>query len=234
MQRFFLNSKSFSGRTLNISDPQICHQMKRVMRMKNGDKFIALDNTGFEFLCNLTALDEDIAAADIIEKRANNAEPAFSLTLCQAMPKKPELFEWILQKGTEIGVNAFVPLITEHTQRRQLSKPDRLHRILIEAAEQSERGKVPELLPETDFNSQLDADGLKIILHSRGDYPLLSSKIPKIKSTGACSLFIGPEGGFSEKEIKEAQDHEFIICSLGPRILRTCTASIVAASLILL
>lgn len=236
MQRFFLKSESFSGNKIFISNPDIIYQMQRVLRMRNGDKFIALDNSGFEYLCMLEELNKDNAHARITEKRKNTAESEISLSLYQAMPKKMELFELVLQKGTEIGVSAFVPLITEHTERREISKRERLEKILREAAEQSERGKIPSLSEPAAFEKAMEEnfDGISIVLHSRGNYPSLTSKLTEIKNAKKCRIFIGPEGGFSEKEIKFAEQKGFNVCSLGPRILRTETAAIAAAGLVLL
>lgn len=204
--------------------------------MRNGDKFIALNNSGFEYLCVLEELNGDNAHARITEKRINNAESEISVTLYQALPKKMELFELVLQKGTELGVSEFVPLITEHTERREITKRDRLEKILREAAEQSERGRIPSLSEPIDFEKAVEEnfDGISIVLHSRGNWPSLTSRLPEIKTVKKCRIFIGPEGGFSETEIKFAEQKGFYVCSLCPRILRTETAGIVAVSLVLI
>lgn len=236
MQRFFLKSENFSGEKIIIKTPDVIYQMQRVLRMKNGDQFIALDNSGYEYLCVLSNLDKSSAAARIIEKRNNGAESEISVILYQALPKKMEIFEWILKKGTELGVSAFVPLITERTERREMTKRDRPEKILREAAEQSERGKIPILKEPIDFEKAVteNFDGISIILHSRGNWPSLASKLPEIARAKKCRIFIGPEGGFLEKEIEQAQKSGFLVASLGPRILRTETAAIVAVGIILL
>ncbi|MBI4995030.1 16S rRNA (uracil(1498)-N(3))-methyltransferase [Candidatus Peregrinibacteria bacterium] len=235
MQRFFLNPENFTENTVTLTDINILHQILRVLRMHTGDQCVFLDNSGLEFLSKITELNEKKAVAKILEKRKNACEPEIFVILFQAMPKKPELFELVLQKGTEIGVSAFVPLITERTEREQLSKRDRLEKIIREAAEQSERGKTPSLSEPIIFEKAVMEifDGISIILHSRGNWPNLSSKLAKIKTAKKCRIFIGPEGGFSEKEIKFAEQKGFFICSLGSRILRTETAAIVAGGLVL-
>lgn len=204
--------------------------------MKNGDQFIALDNSGFEYLCALENLDKAIASARIIERHKNAAESEIFVSLYQALPKKMELFEMVLQKGTELGVSAFIPLIAEHSECREITKRERLEKILREAAEQSERGKIPSLSEPITFEKAVAEtfDGISIILHSRGNWPNLSSKLSEIKTAKKCRIFIGPEGGFSENEIKQAQKDGHGIASLGPRILRTETAAIVAVGLMLL
>lgn len=196
---------------------------------------MVLDGSGMEFNCKLISATEAAVTADIIEKRDNTSEPDLFVTLYQAMPKKMELFELVLQKGTEIGVSEFVPLISEFTERDEVSKRDRLDRILREAAEQSERGKIPVLHNEIKFKDVLNQRFFfPILLHSRGENISLSSVVMDAKNAGRCEIFIGPEGGFSEKEVAEAKEKNFKICSLGERILRTETAAISAAAILLL
>lgn len=214
---------------MQISAPELIHQIKNVLRMKPSGRFIALDNSGFEFECEISEISEGKIAARIIEKRKNEAEPELFVTLYQAIPKKMELFELILQKCTEIGVSEFVPMVTEFGERGALSKHERLERILREAAEQCGRGKIPVLKKEIKFADAINANlSCPILLHSRG------AASPLAKQIGACEIFIGPEGGFSEKEITAAQNKNFKICSLGKTILRIETAAISAATILLL
>lgn len=235
MQRFFLKPECIQERKIVITDTATLHQMQRVLRMKQGDQFIALDNSGNEFLCEIEKITDGEIEAAILKKQQNISEPTPSITLYQALPKKMGLFEWVLQKGTEIGVSAFVPLITSHTERRVLSKPDRLKKILCEAAEQSERGKIPELLEPMDFEKAIarNQSEKKILFHCRGEFPVLSEKIAELKTHTLIGIFIGPEGGFSTAEIEKAQSNGISIYSLGPRILRTETAGIIAATILL-
>jgi 16S rRNA (uracil1498-N3)-methyltransferase len=236
MQHFFVAPECFTENSVRVNDLHIIHQMKKVLRMRQGNQCIFLDNSGFEFLSEITRLDEKEMTATVLEKRKNRAEPTLFATLYQALPKKMELFEWVLQKGTEIGVSEFVPLITERTERREIPKRDRLLKILKEAAEQSERGKIPELKEPVEFERaiQNQSVGVKILLHSRGEFPLFSEKLGELKTQSRISLFIGSEGGFSNAEIEKARAHRVLIYSLGPRVVRTETAGIAAASLILL
>ena len=209
--------------------------MVKVLRVCLKDRYFFLDNSGFEFLAEITQLDENGIIATVLEKRKNLAEPSLFVTLYQALPKKMELFEWVLQKGTEIGVSEFVPLVTERTERREIPKRERLFKILREAAEQCERGKIPELKEPLDFDRAIQnhASGKKILLHGRGEFPKLSEKLNELKTQSRISLFIGPEGGFSEREIEKANNSGVFIYSLGPRVLRTETAAIAAAIFLL-
>lgn len=233
MQRFFLNSECFRENKILIADARVAHQMLRVMRMQAGDNFIALDNSGNEFFCVLKDIGEKKVEAAVLEKKSN-IDPAPAVTLFQALPKKLGLFEFILQKCTEIGISAFVPLITARTERRELSKFPRLQTILREAAEQCGRGKIPILHPVKNFSSLSGAmPSNSIILHTNQNAELLSSIIPSLKSQKEINIFIGPEGGFTDEEIGAARKSGAKIVFLGARTLRTETAAIAASALIL-
>lgn len=236
MQHFFIAPECFIEKAVRVTEPLLIHQMRKVLRLRPRDHCIFLNNSGFEFLSEITRLDEKEMTAAVLEKRKNKAEPTLFVMLYQALPKKMELFEWVLQKGTEIGVSEFVPLITERTERREISKRERLEKILKEAAEQCERGKIPELKAPVEFELaiQNQSEGAKILLHSRGDFPLLSEKLSELKTQSKISLFIGPEGGFTDNEMKIARENRIFIYSLGPRILRTESAGIVASAFLLI
>lgn len=243
MQRFFLARKLFvvddgsEKKEIAIEDGEVVFQMRRVLRMQAGDQFIALDNSGNEFSCKVATIGEKVAKAAIIEKRKNENEPEVFVTLYQALPKKSALFELVLQKGTELGVSAFVPIISARTEKAMPPRRDRLEKIIREAAEQSERGKLPTLtepikfahLFEKDFAAS--ADEQRIVLEGRGDHPSLATLNLAAKKI---SLFVGPEGGFTKEEIVLASKNGCIIASLGKTVLRTETAGIVAAALLLL
>lgn len=234
MQRFFLSPSCFSEQGVRIDSPEVLHQMQKVLRFRAGDQFIALDGEGHEYLCTLVELSGKSAIGSIQKKYQNQAEPTCSIRLYQALPKKMALFEWVLEKGTEIGVSEFVPLITARTERQVLPKLERLEKILQESAEQSERGKIPKLLPPQSLGDGLkDAQGLRLLLHSR-ETPEARPLRTNGSHESAYSLFIGPEGGFSEEEVAMAKEAGAQIVHLGPRILRTETAGIVAAALLLL
>lgn len=239
MQHFFVEPECVQDREAVIKDEAIAHQIMRVLRMQAGDKFILLDNSGNEFLCELSEATGKIIKAFVLETRKNTCEPAIFVTLYQALPKKMEKIELVLQKGTEIGASKFVPMITERTERSEISKRQRLTKILREAAEQCERGKIPELAETINFENAVSETAKQsraenVLLHSDAKSLALTAHIEEIKKAGFCNIFIGPEGGFSEKEITLARKKGFLIASLGPRTLRTETAGIVALSLIVI
>src|SRR3989338_10025499 len=185
MQHFFLSPESFQEGHVVIKDQNVLHQLMRVLRMRIGEPFVALDNNGNEYLCTLISLNDDFADCLIIEKRKNANESPLYVTLYQALPKKIELFEWVLQKGTELGVSAFVPLVSARTERDEISKRDRLERILKEAAEQSERGIIPVLHDVMTFEEALEPtanskDEVTVILHGRGVITPLAESLSEL------------------------------------------------------
>lgn len=235
MQRFFVEPTSLRGDEIIINDAKQVEQMRRVLRMRPGDSFIVLDNTGVEYFCDFSGFEGRNARGVIRDKKINAAETNLKVTLYQALPKKLELFEWVLQKGTEIGVSQFVPIITQRTERSSLPKPERLHAILKEAAEQSGRGILPELCDVSSLEEAISSSMAesKIMLHTDGPTSLLSDLKGNI-SKNSVALFVGPEGGFSEAEAQSVGKKGVALASLGPRTLRTETAGIAGASLLLL
>ena len=200
----------------------IDHQVRRVLRLREGATIVLLTGNATELVCRL----QD--GAVVVEgRRAAPAEPVHRLTIAQALLKGDAL-ETVVRQGTEVGVSAFRLVITERSVSREVS-PKRLARlraIAREAAEQSERGIVPEVegpVPVADVT----APGA-ILLAERSDAPRLSA-LPAPPSV----VVIGPEGGFTQSELAEAERAGVGLAGLGPRILRAETVAAAAAAVIL-
>ena len=239
MQRFFVDKETISEKQVLITDSRV-HQIRDVLRMKIGDEIIVLDNTGIEYHAKLTNISQKEVAGEIIRKEKCQAEPKTQITLFQSLLAR-EKFQVVLQKCTEVGVCNFVPIITERSivrkpEKIKKEKLSRFQSIITEAAEQSGRATVPSIqnvvfksqalseLNEFDiclYGSILDCSSLKQILR---DSKFSPEKI---------ALFIGPEGGFSDSEIEEFSKRAVQPFSLGRRVLRTETAGIVSAAVIL-
>jgi len=246
MDRFFVEPEKLSGKEVRLEGQQ-AYQISKVLRKKSGDHIIVLDNLGWEYDIELKTIGKKNVTGMIQEKRKATGEPAVEITLYQSLLSR-EKFEWVLQKCTEIGVRRFVPIVTErsivHQESLKPGKTGRWQRIIQEAAEQSARGRMPELEKAVKFDKaianledfstgRLPAD-YKLLAHTKRQgqslQQCLKSNENKIKSI---ALFIGPEGGFSENEVQSATNNNVAVISLGKRILRTETAAIVASSLIL-
>ncbi len=241
MHRFFVNPTQITSQTVALLDDQ-ARQIADVLRLRVGERIGVLDNAGWLYEVGLTAVSRKRVVGEILGKTAVVSEPTTYITLFQSVLKRDK-FEWVLQKGTEIGISRFVPVVTERSvaQNVKENKYDRWQRILTEAAEQAERGIVPELAEACSLTEALAAAqtaDLALVAWAReaGEgNGRLSTLLTPLKQQPAphIALFIGPEGGFSPAEIEQAQQANVRPITLGPRILRTETAAMVAAAFIL-
>ncbi|MBU0597415.1 16S rRNA (uracil(1498)-N(3))-methyltransferase [Patescibacteria group bacterium] len=236
LPRFYLPQVNITNDQIIISDKEIIDQLTKVLRLKTNDLFIVFAPQA-EYQLALKEIGDKTAIATIIETQPAMREPGQKLTLYQSLLKKDN-FEWILQKGTELGISCFVPMITNHTIVREISenKLKRYHKILTEATEQCGGRQVPELKNLLPFNQAIAAaaqqPGQKLIAWEGQTDSTLEEKLdPNVQYY---HIFIGPEGGFSPQEVELAKHDNFTPVSLGNRILRAETAAIAAASLILL
>ncbi len=236
MHRFFISPEQIGGPHVLFRDNQ-ARQMRDVLRLRPGDAVIALDNTGQAYRVRLEHLSRERTDGVIEAQAPAGGEPATRLTLYQTLLKR-EKFEWVLQKGTEIGVVCFAPVISRRALVREApaDKLDRWRRIIVEAAEQSGRGRLPELRPPAALEDALQdsPNYAKAMIPweaaERGDIRAVLAGLPPAP---AVALFIGPEGGFDPAEIELAQVAGVAPVTLGPRILRTETAALVATALTL-
>jgi len=211
-----------------------------VLRLKAGDGIVVLDGDGSEFDVTLTTVTGGEAVGRIVARRQSTGEPGVQIALFQGLLAR-EKFEWVLQKGTEVGVARFVPIQTERTLLRARHIDDRKlvrwQRIVTEAAEQSHRGRVPQIEEAITWPQALSQVGgfdRVLIASTSGETLALNDALPPDgKTPRSIALLIGPEGGFSDAETAQARDSGAIAVTLGPRILRTETAAIVAPALVL-
>ena len=229
MHRFFLSPDAFHGDQVTFP-PDIARQIRSVLRLHPGQEVLALDGRGNVFRVALTHVEKTKAGGRIVARWAATGEPAGELILCQAI-SKGDRFEWVLQKGTELGVTTFQPMITQRTLRRQPGEGrwERWRRIIREAAEQSGRGKLPRLLEPISFDEALAGmQGLGILPAVMADQPVRAALA---EASWPVTLFVGPEGGFDPDEVAKARDAGVTPVTLGPRILRTETAAIALITL---
>ncbi|MDP2728033.1 MAG: RsmE family RNA methyltransferase, partial [Dehalococcoidia bacterium] len=184
------------------------YQISRVLRFRKGDPLILLDNSGWEYLVEISAVSDGCVLARLTERRPAPPEPRLSVTIYQGLLKGKK-FDWTLQKGTEIGVAAFVPIACE----RCVALPaedrsgQRWGHIIQEAAEQCGRGRLPNLGPPRTFRDACDeAARPSFLLWERPGAASLREMLHKAswEQTGQVGLFVGPEGGFSREEVSYA------------------------------
>lgn len=237
MHRFFVLPTQIGQQTVRF-DAEQAHQMRRVLRLRPGDRVLALDGRGGQYEVVLDEVSHARVVGRVAARDEAAGEPSVHLTLCQSLLRRDK-FEWVLQKGTEIGVAAFAPVIT----RRSLVRGDdvtpekmlRWERIIREAAEQSGRGQLPRLLPPAPFPEAIAAAAqARALIAWEGEARrTIGQALAPAGDAPAVALFIGPEGGFEAEEIDAAAAQGIIPVTLGRRILRTETAAVVGAALVL-
>jgi len=220
LHRFFVEPDDVDGDRFGLP-AAIERQVRRVLRLGDGDRIVLLTGDGSELLVRLEAGD-----CVVEERRAAVGEPAHRLTIVQALLKADGLEE-VVQRGTELGVAAFRLTVTERCVARDLSdrKLVRLRAIARESAEQSERGIVPSVDGPVPLRAVLQAGS--ILLYERDDSLRLGAVPPP------SVVIIGPEGGFSPAEVQAARVAGVDVVGLGPRILRSSTVAPAVAAAIL-
>ncbi len=238
MRRFFVPPGSLRARNVTLGS-DLAHRLGRVLRLKRGDHVVLSEGGSREYEVQLTAVSPYAVTAVVIAERDAPAEPEVKLALYQSLIRANR-FDLVLEKGTEIGVSRFVPVIAARSQvqangETSTARADRWRRIVIEAAEQSGRGRTPAVDAPLAFEDAVrQARGIKLLpfegerTQGLGAYLRALSRRPD-----NVSLFIGPEGGFEDPEVDLARDQGAEILSLGTRILRSETAGIVASALVL-
>jgi 16S rRNA (uracil1498-N3)-methyltransferase len=237
MHRFFVDPENLAGDRV-ILPAATAHQIRNVLRLRAGDAILVLDNSGTEYEVVLRQVDKQQVVGEALAKRPCPNEPSIHLTLYQALMKRDK-FEWVLQKGTEIGVGQFVPVVTQRSLVQDVdikaSKQARWHKIITEAAEQSHRGCIPELQPPQTLAQALTDYPARpgLIAWEEEDSLTLREALVNRERPSHISLFIGPEGGFATEEVEAAKAAGLQAISLGKRILRAETAALVASALVL-
>lgn len=241
MHRFFLpNTMLAEENTADLSP--LRHQLRTVLRARAGDHIVLLDGSGYEYVTVLGPLEAGQMAGQVVEKRRAAGEPAVHLTLFQCALKADKM-EWVLQKGVELGVSRFVPVISERTIVRPasalLGKYERWRAIVREAAEQSGRGCLPEIsAPALYSEAVAQGDGMRLLpWEQAAGAPSVVGWLTQWDSGAErplrASVLIGPEGGLSAAEAQTAAAAGWEWVTLGPRILRAETAALAAVALTL-
>jgi 16S rRNA (uracil1498-N3)-methyltransferase len=230
--RFFLSPEVFNNTKIDFP-AAAAHQISNVLRLKRGQTVIILDNLGNFRSVELDEVGNRKVTGQAGEIQVSLNEPKVRLILCPALTQR-EKFEWILQKGCELGVSEFHPLLTTRTLAQDTrgweEKLPRWQKILQEAAEQCGRGLIPVITLPQRFEQALgqlhSIPGY--ILHEKEEQTGLAAAL---RTSGkSTALLVGPEGGFSDDEVKLAVDTGLRPVSLGQRILRMETAAIAACA----
>ncbi|MDO8616938.1 MAG: RsmE family RNA methyltransferase [Dehalococcoidia bacterium] len=238
LRRFFVPPDSIRARNVTLG-PELSHRLGRVLRLRRGDRVVLAGGGRHEYVVQLTGVSPHAVTGIVVEERAPPPEPQVELTLYQSLIR-PQRFDLVLEKGTEIGVSRFVPVITARAQNQaeepSAARAERWARIVTEAAEQCDRGKLPRVEAPAAFAEAVrQSSGLRLLPYEgeSGGRGLGAYLRGLPERPRAVSLFIGPEGGFEPSEVELARREGLALVTLGRRILRSETAGIVAAALVL-
>ena len=244
MNRFFVDPKDVQGDRVVVRSDQ-AHHLRDVLRLREGDPATVFDGSGWEYDGRVQKISQQEVLILILRKEKRTAQKRFVLSLAQAIPKGDRM-DWLVQKATELGVANLFPVITERSVVRPQgssvqARRRRWERIAQEAAKQCGRVDVPvifEAMPFSKFLESADEFQAKWIacldLRAVGLKGALSkaASSPRQNSQSILAL-IGPEGDFTPHEITQAQSTGFIPISFGPSVLRSETAGIYLASILM-
>ena len=245
LRRFFVPPGSVRARNVTLG-PDLARRLGRVLRLRRGDHVLLTEGGSREYEVQITAISANALTGTVVGERRPPPEPDVELVLYQSLIRANR-FDLVLEKGTEIGVARFVPLVTaralvQNGEEPSRSRAERWQRLITEAAEQCGRGRLPIVEQPQPFEQAVTAaSGLKLLSWEGAAAPELSrERIPSLTRYVASlaarphrvSVFIGPEGGFQQDEVELARSHDCALVSLGPRVLRSETAAIVATTLI--
>lgn len=242
MHRFFITNDLIQDDQV-IFPSDLSHQITRVLRLGLQERVIVLDNDGLEHEVELQTLSKRSVRGIICETRSIQTEPRLRLTLYMALLKGKKL-DWVLQKGTELGVSRFVPVLSRRCivpslKQIKQGKISRWQEIVREAAEQSKRGILPKVDAPYTFEQAISeveqSNSMSFIAWEIRGCSSLKNVLQRAtkEQYKTINLFIGPEGGFEEQEIRLAEQQGVIPITLGPRILRAETAALATVSAIL-
>lgn len=211
------------------------YHVARVLRMREGAPLVVFDGAGGEYRAEIARIDGSAVIVRLSERTSGTAESPLKITLVQGI-SRGERMDWTLQKATELGVNAIAPVLTARSvvrldEKQAAKKQDHWRGIVIGACEQCGRTHVPAVgTPKTlrNYLSSVKKEGLRLVLSpsAPGSLAGLASVPAKLE------LLIGPEGGLDDDEIGAARNAGFTPVRLGPRVLRTETAAVVALSVL--
>jgi len=239
MSRYFVNSTQIIGNKITVIGEDYLH-LKKVLRAVKGD-FITVCCDGFDYTAEISEICKDYISSNIIDKKKNITEAELKVTLFQGLPKADKM-ELIVQKCIELGVNEIVPVITErciskiNNSNDAQNKVSRWQKIAIEAAKQCNRGTIPKIATPIKFTEAISLASkmdLSVIPYEKESSKGFKAVVSRCSDIFTASILIGPEGGFTQQEIQLAESQNIKKITLGPRILRTETAGMVALSLMM-
>lgn len=238
--RFYVTPEVLSGPVVRLRGP-LAHRITRVLRLETGDTIALFDGSGVEVSARITGVARDLVEAEVGARSHPATEPPVRITLCQALLPS-DRFEWVLEKGAEMGVSRFVPLLTERCTAKPPApgpaterKLDRWKAVAVAGAELSGRVVAPEVAAPTGLADALaQLDGPAVMAWEESTAPikpvladLASDEVDRL------TLLVGPAGGLTANEAGMVVSAGARVVSLGPRVMRAETAAIIFTALCL-
>lgn len=232
LHRFYLDPKNLPGLSetekgmeIILTLPDLTHQIRKVLKLQIGEKLVFFTGNSNEYLSSIVSYEGKYKMKIKIEEITKN-EVLFSkqIHLLFSLIKKDNV-DWILQKGTEVGVSHFIPMISARSEKKEINM-ERARKIIIEATEQCGRNIPPTLHEVIKLENVFDKFGMPFIVFEK-DSPVLNPAEIKDNPIG---LLVGPEGGWTKEELEMFADKKTLFRSLGPTVLRAETAAIVASA----
>ena len=237
MTRFFVEAQDLSGDTLHLTGENFQHA--KVLRLKPGERMLVCDGQGEEALCTVRQVGAAELELEVLERRESETEAAVRVSVYMAFPKADKL-EHVIQKATELGAYEIVAFpsarcVSRPDEKSLRKKLERWQKIAASAAEQSGRGRIPEVVTLGSFKEALgrakQAD--QALLFYENEHAVTLRMALESGAFQTVSLLTGPEGGLEEAEVDQARKAGFQVCTLGSRILRCETAPLCALSAVM-
>ena len=235
MPKFFLNDEFFGGEYVTF-DGQTARHVAYSLRMAKGDHITLCDMSGNKYECVIDSFTKDTVTVKVLSSDKASGEPPCRIVLFQALAKG-EKMDYIVQKATELGVCEIVPFesqncIAKSDKNGDIAKTERRKKIAADAAGQCGRGIIPKISNTVSFGEALSrlAKSESAFFWYEGEGTLSLRSILPEKAPSEIAFMIGPEGGFSAKEVEAAKELGISLAGLGPRILRTETACLYVLS----
>ena len=237
MTRFFVEREEMLADMLVLTGENAQHA--KVLRLKAGEEVLVCDGAGQECLCRVTDFDAGEVNLEVLERREASAEAAVEVSVYMAFPKADKL-EHVIQKATELGACEIVAFpsarcISRPDEKSLKKKLERWQKIAASAAEQSGRGRIPEVRVVSSYAAALEqaAQADKALMFYENEQATTLKMALETGSYETVSLLTGPEGGLEEKEVEQARAAGLQVCTLGSRILRCETAPLCALSAVM-
>jgi len=239
MRYFFIKPSDLAGSKAVVKGSD-AHHIKNVLRLKPGDEIGLFDGTGLNYETRIVTLLPKSVEVSVIRSFPSTTESNVQITVAQALLKDRKM-DSLVRQLTELGITRWIPFIAKRSvprpdKKRLVTRTERWNKIAKEALKQCKRCCSPEIGATVSFEKVLNLgkdSELKIVFWEEESKPV-NKELPvsNVKPPEKIFILLGPEGGFTLKEVESAKENGFITASLGPRILRAETATIAACTLL--